>query len=384
MRKLELLGVVLTSVSIVGAAQAGLITPVRATTTTGAQDVGAVAANLINHNGLAADGTHASAFDTQNHWRVSNVPPAAVTFDLGGRFVLNSASIWNYNESGTGGGGAANTNRGGQSVTFTYSDDNVTFSNAKTVTLSQATGTNTYAGETRALDGVAARYVRATINTSYGSNNGYTGLSEVRFDVGNARITPVGVTANQTQNGGGDANNNFFQPVNLTNGSNMGGYDGNLQAQAAAGNGFTGLWRQRIASGNTVANSRVTFDLGTDQNVGLLEVWNYNEADQVGRGIQTFNLLQSDDNVNFAPVGSTLTLTQSPNAASTTHDVFDLASFGVNARYLRMDLINNYGAADYYGLGEVRFYAPVPEPSTAAAALAGAALLAFRRRRRRA
>ena len=102
-----------------------------------------------------------------------------------------------------------------------------------------------------------------------------------------------------------------------------------------------------------------------------MKVWNYAEmwgSTSYGKwGVKDFTLWQSDDDVTYTQVGSTHTLTQNLNGlANSQHDTISLT--GVNARYLRMDLIDIYAGITSpvnYGLGEVRFYdaVPVPEPS---------------------
>ena len=143
-----LFGVVLTVGTL---AQGAFFTPVNVTTTSNV-DGNAVVANLINHNGLTTVGQHTNAFATQNHWRTTSAPASiSLTFDLGATFDLAGMRVWNYNESGTGGGGAPNTDRGLDDVTISYSYDGVAFSGAQNFNLTQAPGVSTYAGEDLAV-----------------------------------------------------------------------------------------------------------------------------------------------------------------------------------------------------------------------------------------
>ncbi|MCA9248417.1 MAG: LamG domain-containing protein [Planctomycetales bacterium] len=374
------LALVVACVVFAGTAQAAFLTPI-SVTANGNVDAGAVADNMINHNGLTTAGTHASAFATQNHWRTTSAANTlTITYDLGAQFNLDSMRVWNYNESGVGGGSQPNTDRGVQNMTVSFSKDNVNFFNSQTVSLSQATGLATYTGEDKTLADLktGTRYVKFDVLTSHGSNNGFTGLSEVRFNTTNDEIVPVGVTVNQTANGGAT-----FGISNLTDDTGMTGFGNEQSQEANSGNGFIGQWRQSTSGGNVLANSEIKFDLGSDQSIGAVKIWNFHEAGQTDRGIDEFAIYQSDDDTIYSLVG-TYNLTQQSGSLTVAHDVIDLNGLNVNAQYLRFNLSSNHGDAGFYGLGEVRFFAAaatIPEPSSLA--LLGLSLLGLSLRRRR-
>lgn len=366
-------------------AQAALITPIGVTSPNNV-DGSALLANMINHNGLDATTLqHASAFATQNHWRTTSPANAVqLTFDLGAVFKLDGSQIWNYNESGTGGGGALNTNRGFQNFNISFSTDNVTFSNTQSISLNQATGLATYAGEFDAFNQpVDARFVRINNVTSYGSNNGFTGLSEVRFNTINEILTPT-VSVNQVANGGGS-----FGIENIVNGDGMTGAGKELSVPASGANGFDGQWRQnQPANGNSLTNSEITFDFGVATDIGIVKIWNYSETGTIGavatttRGLSQVELFESNDGVIFTSLG-VFNLTQGVQVNSTLHNVIDLTGLHVNARFIRIDANSIFDPNNgFYGLGEVRFFAAtIPEPTTMALGLLGLAGLATRRRR---
>ena len=60
----------------------------------------------------------------------------------------------------------------------------------------------------------------------------------------------------------------------------------------------------------------------------------------------------------------------------------ELTLGGINARWVALDIQNNYGHSDWMSIGELQFDGNlVPEPSTLLLALLGLALLPRRRRR---
>ncbi len=364
-------------------AQATLITPIAATSPN-AVDGSAPIANLFNHSGLDPITLQHAATFAGNHWRTTSAAgTVALTFDLGGVFKLDGSQIWNYNESGTGGGGAANTNRGMQSFNISFSTDNLSFGNTQSISLAQASGLATYAGEFDAFNlPVNARFVRIDNVTSYGSNNGFTGLSEVRFNTINPILTPT-ASVNQSANGGGQ-----FGIVNIVNNVGMTGAGSELSIPATGGNGFIGQWRQHASGGNTVANSEITFDFGAETAIGIIKIWNYTETGTAGavltttRGLKQVELFQSDDGINYTSLGL-FDLLQGVQSNSTQHNVIDLSGLQVNARFIRLDANSVFDVNNgFYGLAEVRFFAAtVPEPTTMMLGILGVAGLATRRRR---
>jgi hypothetical protein len=128
------------------------------------------------------------------------------------------------------------------------------------------------------------------------------------------------------------------------------------------------LWRQNSgADGNVIANSELTFDLGSKQKVGAVKIWNYHEKINTTfynvRGLQNVELYQSDDDSTYTKVGDYTVGKQLEQDRAVDHTVLDLSGEGVNAQYLQIRATDNYGDA-YYGLGEVRFYAAAITPAS--------------------
>lgn len=97
-------------------------------------------------------------------------------YDLGYIYELGATTFWNYNVANF-------TNKGFKQVAIDYSLDGVSWVEAGTFQLPEATGTATYEG-TIGLDltGVAARYVIVTALSTWNNDN-CAGLSEIRFEV---------------------------------------------------------------------------------------------------------------------------------------------------------------------------------------------------------
>jgi hypothetical protein len=170
--------------------------------------------------------------------------------------------------------------------------------------------------------------------------------------------------------------------ANLVNNSGMSG-----DYQDAVG--AAAYWRQVVAGG---VNAQVTFDLGylpspCHYNVNAIKIWNYLEPGEMDRGVKDITLWGSANGTSYTQIGSIYTLTQNSNYGGDPSGVRDLIPLGgVNARYIRLDVLSSYGDPTWYGLGEVRFFgvdsdAPmgnsqselqyagvdlVPEPSTLA------------------
>jgi hypothetical protein len=120
----------------------------------------------------------------------------------------------------------------------------------------------------------------------------------------------------------------------------------------------------------------LTFDLGSVQAVGQMGLWNwleFNNATGTSQDLKNFTLMYSSDDVTYTSLGLKQATrlngeAPTPGGALSDHDNFTI---GASARYIQIDIpygaqgtaYNNYGS-DFVGLGEVRFYAPVPEPGT--------------------
>ncbi len=132
--------------------------------------------NLVNGSGLNADDQH--SVDSGDMWLASidGSEPVQVEFTFDKVYKLYEMLVWNYNvvfEPVLG--------FGVNDATIEYSTDGVEWTLLTETQFNQATARDDYAANTIVdMGGVAARVVRITINSNFGSLTQY-GLSEVRF-----------------------------------------------------------------------------------------------------------------------------------------------------------------------------------------------------------
>jgi len=188
-----------------------------------------------------------------------------------------------------------------------------------------------------------------------------------------ASIAPVGVTASSTFSFFGQ-----YKASNLIDGSGL--------SQGLHDSDFANMWMTELG----VNQATLTFDLGQRYNLDGADIWTYNFGNPaefqstILRGVKDFTLSLSDDGLAFSPVlAARLALgTGQPLAAES----FAFAGVG---RYVRMDILTNYGEGTYAerdwnsGLSEVRFTgAAVPEPASWVMMIGGFGLAGAALRRR--
>lgn len=111
-----------------------------------------------------------------------------------------------------------------------------------------------------------------------------------------------------------------------------------------------GMWLS--ASGDKTG--WVNFDLGGLHQVDWMSVHNYNEGGTfTNRGVQTADVRVSTDNVNWTSLG-VQTFAKAPGNDTNPGQLFSLG--GVQARYVQLGILSNYGDTSYAGLNEVDFY----------------------------
>jgi len=130
------------------------------------------------------------------------------------------------------------------------------------------------------------------------------------------------------------------------------------------------------ATSNTGA---AVFDLGSLYRVNAAALWNFGgTGGNISFGIDDLTLEYSIDNVLFNSIGA-FSLTQGVTGVVTPADVL---SFGaIDARYIRMNVLTNFGNGS--ALGEIAFRQAVPEPGTLAILGLGLVGLAATHRRRK-
>lgn len=188
-----------------------------------------------------------------------------------------------------------------------------------------------------------------------------------------ATIAPVSATASDTFDLFGQ-----YRPENLINGSGLSGglHDSN----------FANMWMTNLG----VNQASIVFDLGGTYRLDGASVWNYNFGNRaefqstILRGVKDFRLSASLDGSSYAElISARLAMgTGQPLAAQ-------LFSLDGTARYVRLEILNNYGQGTYAerdwssGLAEVRFSGTaVPEPAAWAMMIAGFGLVGGTIRRR--
>jgi F5/8 type C domain-containing protein len=131
--------------------------------------------NTINGSGLNELDQHSTV--SGDMWLgTPGADPVYIQYDLGLVYKLHEMRVWNYNVQFE-----LILGFGLKDVTIEYSTDGTEWIALGDMALAQATAKADYAANTTVdFAGVAARYVRITINSGYGAMGQY-GLSEVRF-----------------------------------------------------------------------------------------------------------------------------------------------------------------------------------------------------------
>jgi F5/8 type C domain len=131
--------------------------------------------NTINGSGLNELDQHSTV--SGDMWLGNpGADPVYIQYDFGLVYKLHEMLVWNYNVQFE-----LILGFGLKDVTIEYSVDGTDWIALGDVALAQATAKSDYAANTTVdFAGVAARYVRITVNSGYGAMGQY-GLSEVRF-----------------------------------------------------------------------------------------------------------------------------------------------------------------------------------------------------------
>jgi len=144
--------------------------------TASSSNVGEGAENTVNNSGVDANDLHST--DTTNMWRSSpgGDGPAWIEYEFDRVSKLHEMWVWNHNSSLEQIYGF-----GFKDVSVEYSADGIDYKALGTThEFAQAPGKADYAHETTIdFEGAAAKHVRLTANSTWGSALG--GLSEVRF-----------------------------------------------------------------------------------------------------------------------------------------------------------------------------------------------------------
>lgn len=207
-------------------------------------------------------------------------------------------------------------------------------------------------------------------------------------------ITPVDVSASTGET-------DLWPASNLIQGPGV-GYDAAAPYDKLS-DGAEGLWVTADDAGfpadyiEAVGMPTLTFDLGSDMELGSVSVWGYSDGNT--NGASEFSLAFATEaegaGGGAAAAGPYATLGDLTTGMSDalSRQAFDFSP--VTARYVELTVSDNFFVApgdgsvegtlaggDRAGLGEVAFQAPVPEPSSIVLMLGGMIAFAVRRRRR--
>ncbi len=144
-------------------------------TSNGVSEPGSGPDKMVDGSGLNAADQHST--NPADMWLAvqDGADPIWVEFDLGSVAKLYQMEVWNYN-----GEFELILGFGLKDISLEYSVDGAEWTSLGDVELTQGTARADYTGSAVDLQGVAARYVRLTVNSAY-SVMGQYGLSEVRF-----------------------------------------------------------------------------------------------------------------------------------------------------------------------------------------------------------
>jgi hypothetical protein len=145
-------------------------------TTNGISDPTAGPEKTIDGSGLNTADQHST--DSTAMWlaRAPEGETLYIQYEFDRLYMLHEMLVWNYNVQFE-----MLLGFGLKDVTVAYSEDGEDWTTLGEVELARASGTGTYTANTAvALGGIAARYVRLTVNSGFGTS-GQCGLSEVRF-----------------------------------------------------------------------------------------------------------------------------------------------------------------------------------------------------------
>jgi len=145
-------------------------------TTNGTSDATSGPERTVDGSGLDADDQH--SVDNADMWLAepSDDEPLYIQYEFDRLYKLHEMLVWNYNVEFE-----LMLGFGLKEVTVEYSEDGIAWTVLGDVELNQAIASASYTANTTVdFGGIAARYVRLTVNSGHGMMGKY-GLSEVRF-----------------------------------------------------------------------------------------------------------------------------------------------------------------------------------------------------------
>jgi len=145
-------------------------------TSNGLSEAGAGPENTVNGSGLNDNGEH--SIESSDMWLTtpSGADPITIQFEFDRAYKMHVMLVWNYNVQFE-----LMLGFGIKNATVEISENGADWTTVGDVAFAQATAQEDYTANTTVdLGGAVARYVRLTVNSSFGVM-GQLGLSEVRF-----------------------------------------------------------------------------------------------------------------------------------------------------------------------------------------------------------
>lgn len=259
-------------------------------------------------------------------------------FDAGHIDRLGELYLWNYNAEG-------DTEAGLNEIAVSYSEDNITFSEAEGYTLAKASGeaglkaTNTIDGEAINFHGAPGRYIKITVLSNHGGDG--NGLSEIRlFRYKQPIAAGEKIACSPLErfiNGKWSAS---AEDYNFVNGTGLSGINSET---ASHDNKPEHMYTQKASAIDFL------IDLKGQYPVSKLVLWNYNDPEHLDYGLQKFRLKISDDSNTWKTIGS-YTLDMADGSATLAPSMtIDLNN--VQTHYIKIEIMSNYGG-ERVGLSE--------------------------------
>jgi len=277
-------------------------------------------------------------------------PPAvnaSITVDMGRLCYIAELSVWNYNEAANLGFGIKRAkievSSSGIDWTVIYSD----------VLLSQATGAGNYAATDVLPVDATCQFVRITCLESYhGVFQGeeYAGLSEIGFS---GYAVPGVELVKEQERVLADSNRPWNLARRAVDGSGLNGMQ--------CGTNPSDIWIEALNG------ARMYVDFGELVRLQRMLIWNENEAGLTSRGIRRLKIETSVDESDWTVCKEAQWLTEAPGDSSYNTPDTVLPDSEILCRYVRFTVIDTWGATDYTGLSEVKFFVadiacePIPE-----------------------
>ena len=158
-----------------------------------------------------------------------------------------------------------------------------------------------------------------------------------------ALITPISVEVSSTFYN--------YDKANLINNS---GLSTPVSLESAHDTDYHHQWLANFGD----SNPWLVFDLGTICNLTGAAIWQHSYDND--RGVKTLDIYTSLDNITFASAVEEAVLSLGASSVQLIH--FERI---ISARYVKFDIVDNWGDSNYTGLAEVKF-TPIPEPATMA------------------